>query len=272
MKLSAATRQELSKIIMGDQALTLRRTGPQIISFFNDFFDEKDTYDRSFPSRRQYVELKLEQLNGSVKLKNLITEVFDPIHFDNILANVKEILSRFNGFLTKDGFIAEIILTNSRLCIQVSSLNHELINFKNNKINSAFISDQIKKCDSKILKGDLDGAITNSRSLVEAVMEFIVQDLGYEIPKYDGELSRLYKEVKAHLNLHSEKDISDTLKQFLSGLTSIVTALAGLSNKMSDRHARQYAPLPHHARLAVNSAFTICNFLLDTLEYQKTSK
>ncbi|MEI6458289.1 MAG: abortive infection family protein [Pseudomonadota bacterium] len=42
-----------------------------------------------------------------------------------------------------------------------------------------------------------------------------------------------------------------------------------MANKASDRHARRYNPAPHHARLAVNAAFTLCEFLLESLEYQQ---
>jgi hypothetical protein len=42
-----------------------------------------------------------------------------------------------------------------------------------------------------------------------------------------------------------------------------------VANKASDRHARRYSPAPHHAKLAVNVAFTLCEFLLESHEYQK---
>ena len=64
------------------------------------------------------------------------------------------------------------------------------------------------------------------------------------------------------------KDISDTLKQILSGLNSIVTGLAGLRNKMSDAHVASYKPSKHHAKLAFNSAKTLADFLFDTVEHQ----
>ena len=41
-----------------------------------------------------------------------------------------------------------------------------------------------------------------------------------------------------------------------------------LRNIVSDAHVRTYKPAEHHARLAVNSAKTMCNFLFDTKEYQ----
>ncbi|MFN5240162.1 MAG: abortive infection family protein [Aphanizomenon sp.] len=37
---------------------------------------------------------------------------------------------------------------------------------------------------------------------------------------------------------------------------------------MSDSHVISYKQSEHHARLAVNSAKTLCNFLFNTKEYQ----
>jgi hypothetical protein len=137
------------------------------------------------------------------------------------------------------------------------------------EFNHSFIQEQITKAKSKLTNTDYDGAITNARSLVEAFQEEILRKNGSEIPKHDGDLQKLYKETKKALNLEVSKDLDDTLKQILAGLNSIISGVGGLSNKMGDRHSRSYKPAKHHAKLAVNTAFTFCEFLLDSFEYQK---
>jgi len=62
------------------------------------------------------------------------------------------------------------------------------------------------------------------------------------------------------------------LKQILTGLTSIISGLAGLRNKMSDAHVASYKPSKHHAKLAVNAAKTIVEFLLESKQYQHLTK
>ena len=57
----------------------------------------------------------------------------------------------------------------------------------------------------------------------------------------------------------------------------LVTSVAGLAatrNRMSDAHARTYRPDRHHARLAVNAANTLVDFLLKsyTLRQRKDAK
>ena len=66
-------------------------------------------------------------------------------------------------------------------------------------------------------------------------------------------------------------DISESLRQLLRGLVSIVGGLAPLRNKMGDAHARTYKPARHHAKLAVNVAKTFLDFVYDTFEYQKAA-
>ena len=118
--------------------------------------------------------------------------------------------------------------------------------------------------------GDFGGAITNARSLVEAVLIEIEKQLSPNPSQYDGDLIKLNKRVQTLLNLDpARKDISDMLRQVLSGLTSVVNGLAGMRNKMSDAHVSSYKASKHHAKLAVNSAKTFADFIFDTYSYQK---
>ena len=138
------------------------------------------------------------------------------------------------------------------------------------EVNHVFIEEQGHKCDKKIEAGDFDGAITNARSLVEAVMLEIERQLSATPLQYDGDLIKLNKRVQSLLNLDpARKDISEVLRQVLSGLTSVVNGIAGMRNKMSDAHASTFKASKHHAKLAVNSAKTLADFILDTNAHQR---
>jgi len=83
-------------------------------------------------------------------------------------------------------------------------------------------------------------------------------------------LGKLFNRVRALLNFDaSRKDISDSLRQVLSGLTSIVQGLSAMRNKMSDSHGTTYKPARHHAKLAVNCAMTLADFLFESKAYQQ---
>ena len=92
---------------------------------------------------------------------------------------------------------------------------------------------------------------------------------GGEFPDYKGDLITLYGMIKKDLNLSIDKKMDERFKLILSGLNSILNGIANLRNAMGDSHARKIMPCAHHARLAVNCAFTFSQFLCDTFEYQK---
>ena len=100
-------------------------------------------------------------------------------------------------------------------------------------------------------------------------MVHIETEMDSNAPRYDGDLIKLYRRVQKLLNLEpGREDLETSLKQVLSGLTGIVNGIAGLSNRMGDRHVRSYRPSKHHAVLVVNAAKTMVSFLFDTQQYQ----
>lgn len=142
-----------------------------------------------------------------------------------------------------------------------------------NDLTQAFIEEQITKCSCRIRDGDYDGAITSARSLVEAVLREIEGRVVRELQPYDGDILKLYKRVQRHQNLDpGEADLCGTLRQILSGLTSVVAGVGTLRNSMGDSHAPRYRPHEHHARLAVNAAKTLCDFLVSSHVYQESKK
>ncbi|CRX39194.1 abortive infection family protein [Estrella lausannensis] len=267
MKISAASKKKLADIILENPY----RTGKELVDLFNDFREDKDVYGHGFSSRKDYVKCKIDELNGSEKLRMLIEEIFHLSHFDSFLASLKEVTQNFNVFLVKDGYILQIVETDRGIGGKVKHTDSGLIDIKNAPISHEFINEQINKCREKLTlpQPDIDGAITNARSLAESIMEFILKELDVDVPDCKGDLISLYKAVKRQLNLDYHKDMEDTLKQVATGLSSIVAGVAGLSNQLSDRHARKYKPLLFHAKLAINASFTLCDFLLDSLERKK---
>lgn len=132
------------------------------------------------------------------------------------------------------------------------------------------ITAQLRKCDERIGSGDFAGAITNGRTMVEAILIELDARLGGEQAKNDGDLGKLYKRVQRKLNLDpAGRELSQQFLQVLGGLTSIINGLAGLRNELSDAHATRYRADRHHAVLVVNAAKTISQFLLDSYEYQR---
>ncbi|MFM7601416.1 MAG: abortive infection family protein [Pseudanabaena sp.] len=269
MKLSEQTISALGSVITGDKEYSPYRKGSELVSFFNQF-GLNDIYNSNFPSRWQYAEEKLREFNGTTTMKDILVKTFDPLHFLRKEIDIKVAVTYLNQFLEFDNY--EIRPVGKKWEVYKLGLPQiELSNpYENSiEITHIFIDEQIQKCDKKLAEGDFDGAITNSRSLVEAVLTSIEKEFDPNPPKYDGNLPKLYKRVQKHLNLSSDQEgLPECLRQILSGLTSIISGLATLRNTMSDSHVILYKPFEHHARLAVNSAKTFCDFLFETKEYQ----
>lgn len=267
MKLSERTISALGKIITGDENKSRRRSGPELVKLFNEY-GSNDVYEQDFPSRWKYAEDKIRTLNSNT-IKPLICNVFDPRDFNN--HDINEAIEYINKYLKYDGY--ELIIDKELAKVRdIHGISVECVNpFEGSKIDAhLFIDEQIGKAEIKIQEGDYDGAITNARSLIEAVLLEIERDIDKNHPEFDGDVTKLYKRVQKNLNLEPSAISADatSLKQVLSGLSNIVLGIAGLSNRMGDRHARTYKPEKHHAVLVVNSAKTLVNFLFETKQYQ----
>lgn len=270
LKISERTLKALGKITTGDEKLSPYRSGPKLVSLFNEF-GQNDVYGQGFPSRWTYAETCIRSINGTPALLLFIESIFDPREYLDTEFDIDRALEYFNKFLSYEKH--QVVVVDGYAKIRdLQGAHVEFAHpYKNSQSDAhLFIDEQVKKCDSKIASGDYYGAITNARSLLEAILMDIEKTSNNEAPEYDGDLIKLYKRVSKTLNLGPDrKDISDTLKQILSGLSSIVSGLAGLRNKMSDAHVATYKPSKHHAKLAVNAAKTIADFLFETQQYQR---
>jgi Abortive infection C-terminus len=280
MKISERTIKRLGEIITGDKGLSPYRSGPRLVTFFNEL-GMNHTYGQGFPSRWSFAEDCIRQFNDTRDMVNVIRSAVDPRDYmeatvrdketqQNRPANVQEALSYLNEFLAFDGYE---IVPHGKAYDVVDKARGEIavdVKLEPSHLSHAFIMEQIEKCRTKMGQGDYDGAITNARSLVEAVLAAIEKECDPSPPEYDGDLPKLYKRVQKHLNLSPDNPkISNSLKQTLTGFISIIAGLSGLSNRMGDRHVREYKPAAHHAALIVNAAMTFSNFIFETYAYQR---
>jgi hypothetical protein len=270
MKLSDFSVQKIGEFIAGNSVSWPYRSGPKLVAFFNEM-GFRDVYGQSFPARLTFAKDKIAELNGKPKLKDAIREMLDPrLWIDEKSGNVEKCAAEINEVLKYDGY--EVVRDSNfykvrELAGAVIEVEHRFA--KSNQLSELLIEEQIQKCKEKVEVGDYSGAITNARSLVEAVCAKIEDDLDPNAIGNDGDLVKLFNRVRKLLNLDpSRKDISDSLKQVLAGLSSIINGLAAMRNKMSDAHGVVYKPSRHHAKLAVNSAKTLADFLFDTMSYQ----
>lgn len=135
-------------------------------------------------------------------------------------------------------------------------------------IDRSYITDLSDRAMKDVIDGSYDSAITKSRTLLEEVFCYVIEKKGEE-PSESGDIGKLYNQVKQLYNMHQSKDIDRRINGLLSGLEKILSAIAEMRNKGSDSHgvgAKRINIADHHARLFVNSAMTMADFVLAVSE------
>lgn len=135
-------------------------------------------------------------------------------------------------------------------------------------INRSYITDLSDRAMKDVMDGNYDSAITKSRTLLEEVFCYVIEKKGNG-PSESGDIGKLYNQVKQLYNMHQSKDIDKRINGLLSGLEKILSAIAEMRNKGSDSHgvgAKRINIADHHARLFVNSAMTMADFILAVSE------
>jgi hypothetical protein len=176
-------------------------------------------------------------------------------------ATIQSLIRRMerDGFHYEDGrFVSERLRAPGVNPVSLVALSEESI------------TEHVEKVRAKIEAGDNAGAIASAYTLIEGFLKEILRQKEVAFKQDEGDIRELYKLASGPLNLNpAGENLESYLKSILQGLKSQVTGLYELANKASDRHVRRYNPAGHHAKLAVNSAFTLCEFLLDSWKYQQ---
>lgn len=136
-------------------------------------------------------------------------------------------------------------------------------------LSNEYVRELAGKCDSRLASGDLEGAVTVARTFLESILYELELRISGKRGEHKGDLPRQFKAVTKLLRMDEERtDLDSRFKDVIRGLVSIANGLAPLRNKMSDGHARERKPAPHHARLVVNSARTVASFLVESYNHQ----
>lgn len=116
-------------------------------------------------------------------------------------------------------------------------------------------------------------AIGTAKELVESTAKTVLAERGLSVSNKD-DLPALVSKAQLALDLHPSSghagpDGTDAVKRILGGLMSITAGLGELRNRgYGTGHGpagKRVGLRSRHARLAVNTAVTWCNFMLDTL-------
>ena len=192
------------------------------------------------------------------KLKEKTPDQFDEI-YNHI---VKTVIEQINGILYFGG--NKLTIINQRFHIIPINSTIKVTTPQVKNIDREYIKDISERAMLDVVNGSYDSAITKSRTLLEEVFCYVIENKN-ETPTDSGDIGRLYKQVKGLYNMHTDKNLDRRINTLLSGLEKIVSSIAEMRNNNSDAHgvgSQRISISEHHARLLVNSAMTMAEFIL----------
>lgn len=196
------------------------------------------------------------------KLKGHTPEIIESAHnqiVNTVIAEINSVLYFSGNELLRIGDEFVIRKIGTSITVAASSVKN---------IDRVYIADISDRAMKDISDGNFDSAITKSRTLLEEVFCYVIEKKAQE-PSESGDIGKLYNQVKQLYNMHQSKDIDRRINTLLSGLEKILSSISEMRNKGSDSHgvgAKRINIADHHARLFVNSAMTMADFVLAVYE------
>jgi hypothetical protein len=115
-------------------------------------------------------------------------------------------------------------------------------------------------------------AVHNAGCAVEATLKAYMTHCKVNYKEESDTLSDLWKKTVEHIGIHPKELDDKDLKKIANGLFSIVDGTMHLRNKKGSSHGKSEMQTkrstirPRHARLAINSAYTISAYILELME------
>lgn len=251
------------------------QSGPKLVEVLNKFGIDA-SYGSS--SRWMYVEALLEHCIENNRVSNMLAYFFNLERFQKEFSGLtpEEIKRRHAAIV--EGAIAAI---NSMLFFG----GHELRCFGNNyvitsvddvpamsipsinTIDRTYIKDMANRAQEDIELGNFDSALTKARTLLEEVFCWAIERKG-EQPSSSGDVGKMFSQVKCLYNIHADKTMDRRICDLVNGLNKIVDSIGQMRNKQGDAHgvgASRVNIEDYHARLAVNAAANVADFVLSVV-------
>lgn len=254
-------------------------SGPRLVEMCNDF-----GLSRSYGSESRWVYLDdlFEHAIEEKRCDELLRYLFNRDKFVNLLelSSTKEIDAAYEYILQAviDKINAILYLGRHELqCIQghyyvVEIGKRPVIEAPNIKlINISYVQGLRERCTEEFISGNYDSVITKSRTVMEEVLIYILEQNQVEVES-KGDINKIYNQVKGIYNMRQDKGYDGRVNSLLSGLEKIVQSIAEMRNVNSDAHgagSKRIIIKECEARLVMNSAITFCEYILEIYKNHK---
>lgn len=154
--------------------------------------------------------------------------------------------------------------------IEDSQVTHDI----DKHINFDYVRNFPFRLKDNLEDENYDTVITQSRTLLEEVYIHILEYSNKDYNSAKGNLQKLNSMVKTELKMKNNRDYDKRINELLSGLNKINDAIGKMRNENSDRHgvgSKRININRREAKLVMNSAITICDYILEIFEDNKNN-
>lgn len=248
-------------------------SGPKLVEICNDF-GLPTKYGTE--SRWVYLDDLLEHVIKKNRCDDLLRYLLNRDKFTDLLKlkNPEEISKAYEYIVQAVIEKINVILFmggHELQCIQghyyvVETGKTPVIEAPNIKlINISYVQGLRERCTEDFNAGNYDSVITKSRTVIEEVLIYILEQNQVEVEK-KGDINKIYNQVKGLYNMRQDKGYDGRVNGLLSGLEKIVQSVAEMRNVNSDAHgvgSKRIIIKEREARLVMNSAVTFCEYILE---------
>lgn len=232
-------------------------------------------------SRWEYMGNLIKHCIDNNRLSLLLSELFSIKNFQQMLKGlsidlieythdhiIRMIYEEINAILLFGGNMLDIVGNKFVIREIGSSVEVEAPTVKTIDLN--YIKSLADRANLDIKDNNCDSAITKARTILEETFCYVIEKKN-GTPNETGNINKLYSQVKDLYNMHANKDLDKRVNMLLSGLEKIISSISEMRNKSSDSHgigSKRISISDYHARLFVNSAVMMAEFILSVYKNQ----
>jgi hypothetical protein len=234
-------------------------------------------------SRWNYLENLMKYCEKGNKSQQLLAYLFDKDKFIDSLRGLspqeieesynhitKTVIEKINGELYFGG--NKLTVVNNMFVINAIDATIQVNAPKIKVIDRQYIKGLAERAMLDIESGNFDSVITKCRTLLEEVFCYVIE-MASITPSDKGDIGKLHGQVKDLYGMRQDKGLDKRINELLGGLEKILNAIAEMRNKNSDAHgvgSKRFTLEEHHARLFLNSAIAMSDFILSVSEKNDT--
>lgn len=282
MDFSILKTKPIINILIGDETLSgnytmPRMSGPDLCNLCTQFGLPKTyTWNGANLSRWMYMNELLDHLNKQDRVHELLAYLFTLGRFtelnslgdiDKVSKTHKDIVRSAISAINVQLLISkkELREVNGRYVLATIGENVVIETPKVKVVTQQYIRELPDRIKEDLTNKDYDSVITKSRTLLEEVLIYIIENLSKKRYRSNGDLVNIYQEATKLLNMRQKNDWDKRVNELLGGLHKMVSAISSMRNINSDAHGAGSGRIEikeREAVLAAQSAMIMAEYWL----------